>query len=88
MNAPVSTTDRVLALDVLRGWAVGGWVRLSAGRLQLNESTQALCFLAGADSIFLGDQLLTTPNPEATADQALLTRLGLHRLNDSETSKV
>jgi biotin synthase len=61
------------------------WVRLSAGRLQLNESTQALCFLAGADSIFLGDQLLTTPNPEATTDQALLTRLGLHRLNDSET---
>ncbi|MDE0830500.1 MAG: hypothetical protein OSB03_14985 [Vicinamibacterales bacterium] len=51
----------------------------------MNESTQALCFRAGADSIFLGDQLLTTPNPEATADQALLTRLGLHRLNDSET---
>ena len=62
------------------------WLRLSAGRLQLNESTQALCFLAGDDSIFLGDQLLTTANPEATANQALLTRLGLHRLNDSETS--
>jgi len=54
----------------------------------LNESTQALCFLAGADSIFLGDQLLTTANPEATANQALLTRLGLHRLNDSETITV
>jgi len=64
------------------------WLRLSAGRLQLNESTQALCFLAGADSIFLGDHLLTTANPEATANQALLTRLGLHRLNDSETSTV
>ena len=45
-------------------------VRLSAGRLQLSEPTQTLCFLAGADSIFLGDQLLTTPNPEASADHA------------------
>ena len=40
--------------------------------------TQALCFLAGANSIFLGDRLLTTPNPEPDADAALLRRLGLH----------
>jgi|TARA_B110000116_G_scaffold254614_1_gene252291 biotin synthase len=85
---PVPWDDLVRMVAVARILMPKTWVRLSAGRLQLNESTQALCFLAGADSIFLGDQLLTTPNPEATADQALLTRLGLHRLNDSETSTV
>ena len=53
-------------------------VRLSAGRLQMDEVTQALCFLAGANSIFLGDRLLTTPNPEPGEDAALLERLGLH----------
>ncbi|MCY4635789.1 MAG: biotin synthase BioB [Acidobacteria bacterium] len=53
-------------------------VRLSAGRLRMGEVTQALCFLAGANSIFLGDRLLTTPNPEPDADAAFLQRLGLH----------
>ena len=53
-------------------------VRLSAGRLQMSEALQALCFLAGANSIFLGDQLLTTANPSADADHELLDRLGLH----------
>ena len=53
-------------------------VRLSAGRLRMGEVTQALCFLAGANSIFLGDRLLTTPNPEPDADAAFLKRLGLH----------
>ena len=53
-------------------------VRLSAGRMEMAEVAQALCFLAGANSIFLGDRLLTTPNPEPDADVALLRRLGLH----------
>jgi len=53
-------------------------VRLSAGRLRMGEVTQALCFLAGANSIFLGDRLLTTPNPEPDADASFLQRLGLH----------
>ena len=53
-------------------------VRLSAGRMQMDEAVQALCFLAGANSIFLGDRLLTTPNPEPDADAAFLDRLGLH----------
>ena len=53
-------------------------IRLSAGRLQMDETLQALCFLAGANSIFLGDQLLTTANPPADADHGLLDRLGLH----------
>jgi len=52
-------------------------VRLSAGRMEMGEVTQALCFLAGANSIFLGDQLLTTPNPEPGEDFELLQRLGL-----------
>jgi biotin synthase len=51
--------------------------RLSAGRRELGEAVQALCFLAGANSIFYGDKLLTTGNPEAEDDRALLAKLGL-----------
>ncbi len=53
-------------------------VRLSAGRAEMPEAVQALCFLAGANSIFYGDKLLTTGNPEAARDRALLEKLGLH----------
>jgi biotin synthase len=53
-------------------------VRLSAGRLSLSDEAQALCLLAGANSVFLGDRLLTTPNPEADADQRLFGKLGMH----------
>jgi biotin synthase len=53
-------------------------VRLSAGRLALSDEAQALCLLAGANSVFLGDRLLTTPNPEADADRRLFGKLGLH----------
>ncbi|MBW8829101.1 MAG: biotin synthase BioB [Burkholderiales bacterium] len=52
-------------------------VRLSAGRQQMGEAVQALCFLAGANSIFYGDKLLTTGNPDVTADQELLGKLGM-----------
>ncbi len=52
-------------------------VRLSAGRAEMNEELQALCFLAGANSIFYGEKLLTTGNPDVEADQALFQRLGL-----------
>jgi biotin synthase len=52
-------------------------VRLSAGREQMNDELQALCFLAGANSIFYGEKLLTTPNPEADQDRQLFERLGL-----------
>ncbi len=52
-------------------------VRLSAGRRELGEAVQALCFLAGANSIFYGDRLLTTDNPDVTADRALFAKLGL-----------
>ena len=53
------------------------YVRLSAGRRELGEAAQALCFLAGANSIFSGDELLTTPNPSEDADAALFAKLGL-----------
>ncbi|MEL5878010.1 biotin synthase BioB [Cereibacter sphaeroides] len=53
-------------------------LRLSAGRTEMSDELQALCFLAGANSIFVGDQLLTTGNPAAWKDRDLLTRLGLH----------
>jgi len=52
-------------------------VRLSAGRAEMDDATQALCFLAGANAIFYGDQLLTTANPAWVQDQQLLQRLGL-----------
>lgn len=52
-------------------------VRLSAGRQQMGDAVQALCFLAGANSIFYGDKLLTADNPEAGRDEALFERLGL-----------
>lgn len=52
-------------------------VRLSAGREEMNEQTQALCFLAGANSIFYGEKLLTTDNPEAEKDQKLFKKLGI-----------
>ena len=55
-------------------------VRLSAGRQELGEAVQALCFLAGANSIFYGDKLLTTGNPDIEADQALMSRLGMRPL--------
>jgi biotin synthase len=52
-------------------------VRLSAGRESMPEALQALCFLAGANSVFYGDRLLTTANPETLSDRTLFERLGL-----------
>ena len=59
-------------------------VRLSAGRECMSEATQALCFLAGANSIFTGDKLLTAPNAGDDADAALLARLGLKPMAGEE----
>jgi biotin synthase len=53
------------------------WVRLSAGRETMSDSTQALCFLAGANSVFYGEKLLTTGNPQAERDRDLFGRLGM-----------
>jgi len=59
-------------------------VRLSAGRQELPEGIQALCFLAGANSIFYGEKLLTTGNPEVEKDEALFARLGLTRMEPND----
>ena len=75
---PLAWDDVVRAIATARILMPSSKVRLSAGRLRMEEVTQALCFLAGANSIFLGDRLLTTANPAPDADAALLERLGLH----------
>ena len=56
------------------------FVRLSAGRQSMHEGIQAMCFMAGANSIFYGEKLLTTENPEAETDQKLFAKLGLHAI--------
>jgi biotin synthase len=56
------------------------FVRLSAGRESMSDELQALCFLAGANSIFYGEKLLTTPNPSQNSDRRLFERLGLRPL--------
>ncbi|MEP6485382.1 MAG: biotin synthase BioB [Rudaea sp.] len=64
-------------------------VRLSAGRAEMSDELQALCFFAGANSIFYGEKLLTTGNPDVERDQALFERLGIHPMNvDIESTTV
>jgi biotin synthase len=72
--------DFVRMIAVARITMPASFVRLSAGREEMNEQMQALCFFAGANSIFYGEKLLTTANPAAERDMALLARLGLHPL--------
>ena len=60
-------------------------VRLSAGRQEMPDSLQALCFLAGANSIFYGDKLLTTPNPDTSSDRRLFEKLGLQGMTPLAT---
>jgi biotin synthase len=63
-------------------------VRLSAGRSSMSDITQALCFFAGANSVFAGEKLLTTPNPEVTQDESLLSRLGMSFFDDEDAQAV
>jgi biotin synthase len=60
-------------------------VRLSAGRLDMGEGMQALCFFAGANSIFYGEQLLTTDNPTVANDKLLFNRLGINGEVDQQS---
>ena len=69
--------DFIRTIAVARILMPQSHVRLSAGREQMNEQTQAMAFLAGANSIFYGEKLLTTPNPEANKDMQLFKRLGI-----------
>jgi len=90
-GTPLSGTKRVEPLDFVRTIAVArilmpkSFVRLSAGREEMSEEMQALCFLSGANSIFYGEKLLTTPNPQTDSDNALFERLGLKRLEPHAT---
>jgi len=82
-GTPLHGADKLDVLEFVRTIAVArivmprSMVRLSAGREQMSDEAQALCFLAGANSIFVGERLLTTRNPGQDADDALLGRLGI-----------
>jgi len=82
-GTPLAHVDKLDPFEFVRTIAVAritmpkAYVRLSAGRQQMSEAVQALCFLAGANSIFYGDKLLTTGNPDVERDEALFAKLGL-----------
>ena len=73
----IDWTEFVRTIAAARITMPKSFVRLSAGRQEMHEATQALCFLAGANSIFYGEKLLTTGNPEVERDRALFTKLGI-----------
>ncbi|PSB91723.1 biotin synthase BioB [Candidatus Pandoraea novymonadis] len=80
--SPIDPFDFVRTIAVARIAMPRAMVRLSAGRESMNDALQALCFLAGANSMFYGDKLLVTDNPQAADDCKLLERLGMHILNE------
>ena len=88
-GTPLANQEEIDPLDFVRTIAVArivmprARVRLSAGRQQMPDAVQALCFLAGANSIFYGDQLLTTGNPEVERDRALLDKLGMYPFSEN-----
>ncbi len=83
-GTPLFGVDGIDPLEFVRSIAVArilmraSYVRLSAGRNEMSDEMQALCFLAGANSVFYGERLLTTDNPDANHDRQLFGRLGLH----------
>jgi biotin synthase len=86
-GTPLHGTEELDPFEFVRTIAVAritmpkSYVRLSAGRQSMAESLQALCFLAGANSIFYGEKLLTTGNPDVEADKALFAKLGINMSN-------
>ena len=91
-GTPLAEAPAVSALEFARVIATArilmpaSIVRLSAGRLELSEEGQALCFLAGANSVFLGERLLTTPNPNEDEDGQLLAKLGMRLCSEPMTA--
>jgi biotin synthase len=89
-GTPLARTEKLDLLEFVRTVACAritmprAMVRLSAGRQEMPAAIQALCFLAGANSIFYGEKLLTTGNPEVERDQALFARLGIHPMAADE----
>lgn len=88
-GTPLADKEQLDDLEFVRTIAVAritmpkAWVRLSAGRESMSDTMQALCFLAGACSVFYGEKLLTTGNPQAERDRELFGRLGMHPLGAS-----
>ncbi len=93
-GTPLSDAPVLDPIEFVRTVAVArivlptSFVRLSAGRAQMPDYLQALCFLAGANSIFYGEQLLTTPNPGADVDRVLFEKLGLRPLKPEGTGET
>lgn len=91
-GTPLYGVDELDPLEFIRTIAVArilmpqSVVRLSAGRTEMSDETQALCFLAGANSIFYGDKLLTTANPDENHDQKLFNKLGINTQTLSDES--
>ncbi|ATG18162.1 biotin synthase BioB [Providencia alcalifaciens] len=77
-NEDVDPFDFIRTIAVARIMMPSSYVRLSAGREHMNEQTQALCFMAGANSVFYGCKLLTTPNPDENKDIALFKKLNIN----------
>ena len=86
--AKVDGIDFVRTIAVARILMPATHVRLSAGRTEMSDETQAMCFFAGANSIFYGEKLLTTENPDADKDLALMKRLGLRPEAASKDQRV
>ncbi|MCW8965005.1 MAG: biotin synthase, partial [Gammaproteobacteria bacterium] len=93
-GTPLADTEVVDPIEFIRTIAVArilmpaSVVRLSAGREQMTDEMQALCFFAGANSIFYGEKLLTTPNPNADHDRMLFEKLGLHSMQPAEPADL
>jgi biotin synthase len=93
-GTPLADTEELDIFEFIRCIAVArilmpqSLVRLSAGRQSLSDEAQAMCFLAGANSIFYGERLLTTENPQADVDRLLFDRLGLHAMESDQQAKV
>lgn len=91
-GTPLAATERIDPIEFVRTIALArilmpkSYVRLSAGRTEMSDETQALCFFAGANSIFVGDTLLTADNPQEDADAALFAKLGLKPLDGEQRS--
>lgn len=93
-GTPLSDVDNIEPLEFVRNIAVArimmphSVVRLSAGRAEMSDEIQALCFLAGANSIFYGEKLLTTENPDENHDQRLFDKLGINKTVDAIQSNT
>ena len=93
-GTPLENEDDVEALDFVRTIALArilmpkSFIRLSAGRESMSDELQALCFFAGANSIFYGEKLLTAQNPVPKSDNILFSKIGLHKLRPDHSKTV